>query len=47
MMITSDILNNSFFAFFYCLGYVIDMLLASSFAIAILITMIRLLAKKD
>jgi len=47
MITTSDILTNAFFAFFYCLGNVVDYIWAGAFTGAIVLTITRLLSKKD
>gem|GEM_PF-3509499 len=47
MITTNEILTNVFFAFFYCLGNVVDYIWAGAFAGAIILTLTRLLAKKD
>ncbi|MCX6718425.1 MAG: hypothetical protein NTY81_02380 [Candidatus Staskawiczbacteria bacterium] len=47
MITTNEILTNAFFAFFYCLGWVVDYIWAVAFAGAIVLTLTRLLAKKD
>jgi len=47
MITTDEILTNAFFAFFYCLGSVVDYIWAGAFAGAIVLTITRLLAKKD
>jgi len=47
MITTNDILTNAFFAFFYCLGWVVDYIWAGAFTGAIVLTLTRLLAKKD
>ena len=47
-MITTDaILTNSFFAFFYCLGWVVDYIWAGALAAAFVLALTRLFAKKD
>jgi hypothetical protein len=47
MITTDEILINAFFAFFYCLGSIVDYIWAGAFAGAIVLTITRLLAKKD
>lgn len=47
MITTDDILTNAFFAFFYCLGWVVDYIWAAAFAIAFVLGLARLFAKKD
>jgi len=47
MITTNEILTNSFFAFFYCLGSVVDYIWAGAFTGSIVLTITRLLAKKD
>jgi len=47
MITTDQILTNAFFAFFYCLGWVVDYIWAGALAGAIVLTLTRLLAKKD
>ena len=47
MIATNDILTNAFFAFFYCLGWVVDYIWAGALAGAIILIFTRLIAKKD
>jgi hypothetical protein len=47
MITTDNILANSFFAFFYCLGWVVDYIWAGALAAAIVLALTRLLAKKE
>jgi multisubunit Na+/H+ antiporter MnhE subunit len=47
MIAADEILTNTFFAFFYCLGNAVDYIWAGAFAGAIVLTLTRLLAKKD
>jgi hypothetical protein len=47
MIATADILTNTFFAFFYCLGWVVDCVWAGALAGAIVLTIVRLIAKKE
>jgi len=47
MIETNEILTNAFFAFFYCLGWVIDYIWAGGFVVAIVLTLTRLIAKEE
>jgi len=47
MITTDEILTNVFFAFFYSLGWIVDYIWAGAFTCAIVLTLTRLLAKKD
>ncbi len=47
MIATADILTNAFFAFFYCLGWVVDYIWTGALAGAIVLTIIRLISKKE
>lgn len=47
MITTDDILTNAFFAFFYCLGWVVDYIWAGALTGALVLTIVRLIAKKE
>jgi len=47
MITTDQILTNAFFAFFYCLGWVVDYIWAGGLATALVLTITRLIAKKE
>jgi len=47
MITTNEILTNAFFAFFYCLGWVVDYIWAAGFVAALVLTLTRLIAKKE
>jgi hypothetical protein len=47
MITTDEILTNAFFAFFYCLGWVVDYIWAGAFAGLLSLIIIRLTARKE
>jgi hypothetical protein len=47
MIATDEILINSFFAFFYCLGWVVDYIWAGGLVTALILTITRLIAKQE
>jgi len=47
MITTDQILTNAFFSFFYCLGWVVDLLWAGALTGVIIMVLTRLIAKKD
>jgi hypothetical protein len=47
MISTDDILTNAFFAFFYCLGWVVDYIWAGGLVAALVLIITRLIAKQE
>jgi len=47
MIATDEILTNTFYAFFYCLGWVVDYIWAGGLVATLVLTITRLIAKKE